>query len=75
MNRLDFKERMRKVKWATKHRGECWGKKTIGVAAQMVMAIQGQDRPGNALNLVNFKAKTEPQSIKDLITHFNAKEN
>jgi hypothetical protein len=60
MNRLDWKERMRRIKYANKKAGEGWGKAKVKIAADMILAMQG--KPKSA-----FQEKPEPNSIADIL--------
>lgn len=48
MDRLEWKERMRKIKYANKKAGIGWGKGKIKIAAEMILATQkNTGNPGN----------------------------
>lgn len=40
MNKLDFKEKMKKAKYQTLKEGKKWGKKEIGIVADGVRAME-----------------------------------
>jgi hypothetical protein len=63
MNKLDWKEKMRRIKYANKKAGEGWGKAKIKIAAEMILATQGKK--------ATFQDKPEPNKIGDILKTFN----
>jgi hypothetical protein len=59
VNKLEWKDKMRKIRYATKKAGEGWGKKNINIAANMVKAMQSS-KP-------TFQDKPEPTSITAIL--------
>ena len=63
MNKYEYQEKMRKIKWAGKQKGEKWNKSTVRIAAEMVRVIKAKPKEKE-----NWKdAKSEPMSIKEIL--------
>ena len=62
MNKHEYQERMRKIKWAAKHKGEKFGKKEMGVAQDMAITMMGEKKQENWKSAYN-----EPISITRIL--------
>ena len=62
MNKRDWKERMRKIKWATKKAGRKWNKKEINIASEMITKPLIKKPPKE-----NWRGEKKPLSIKEIL--------
>lgn len=63
MNKHEYRERMRKIKWMAKHKKEKFGKKEMLVAQEMTLAMMPQEKKQE-----NWKsAYNEPISITRIL--------
>uniref|UniRef100_A0A6H2A4F7 Uncharacterized protein n=1 Tax=viral metagenome TaxID=1070528 RepID=A0A6H2A4F7_9ZZZZ len=45
MNKHEYQERMRKIKWMARHKKEKFGKKEMGIAQEMALAMMPKHSP------------------------------